>query len=165
MIESTGVDALAIHGRTRDMRPKEPALVDRVKFIASHVNCPTIYNGDIYEYKDIEQKRIESGCNSVMVARGALYNVSIFQEDMKDPIVVTKEYLTKCRKYKIKLPYVGYALRRMYELSTKSYPFTELLGVRHMDVYDDIFSPNYEERKAKGDIVDRSLGRRKKNVP
>lgn len=62
-IVNTGVNCLTIHCRTRNMRPRERALVDRLKEIVDFVEgmgkgIAVIENGDCISYED--SKRIRS---------------------------------------------------------------------------------------------------------
>jgi len=97
-IANTGVKAIAIHGRTRDMRKDVPARWDQIKLITteSNISIPIIHNGDVFERSDIERCRQETGADSFMIARGALYNVSIFEEEQKPVEDLVKEYLKAC---------------------------------------------------------------------
>lgn len=95
LVESCGIKAVGIHARynsklTKDgthltcryieERPAQPAHWDALKFIVdSHaINIPIIANGDVFEYGDIAKIRAATGVTSVMVARGAARNPSVF---------------------------------------------------------------------------------------
>lgn len=96
-IESTGVKAIAIHARTRDMRKEVPAIWERVKMICDeNISVPIIHNGDVFARSDIQKCKDETGASSVMIARGALYNVSIFDEEEYRVEDVVTEYLKAC---------------------------------------------------------------------
>ncbi|KAK4843199.1 hypothetical protein QYF36_005241 [Acer negundo] len=96
-IEKTGVAALAVHGRKVADRPRDPAKWSEIADIVAALSIPVIANGDVFEYDDFQRIKIATGASSVMVARGALWNASIFSpecrllhwEDVK------KEYVRK----------------------------------------------------------------------
>ncbi|XP_010254657.1 PREDICTED: tRNA-dihydrouridine(20) synthase [NAD(P)+]-like [Nelumbo nucifera] len=95
-IERTGVSALAVHGRKVADRPRDPAKWSEIADIVAALSIPVIANGDVFNYKDFQHIRDATGATSVMVARGALWNASIFSpsgklywEDVK------REYLRK----------------------------------------------------------------------
>lgn len=76
--EENGALAICIHGRTRTQM-YDPG-VDR-KIIADvkrAVSVPVIANGDIFSAKDAFSMIDETGCDGIMIARGALGNPWIF---------------------------------------------------------------------------------------
>jgi tRNA-dihydrouridine synthase 2 len=88
MVESTGVSALTIHARTRDERPRDAAHWDQIKTITSSFawGIPLVLNGDVWSYSDFERARVETGVSSVMTARGAMKNASIFRPEGMLPL-------------------------------------------------------------------------------
>lgn len=76
--EENGTSAICVHGRTRTQM-YDPG-VDR-KIIADvkrAVSVPVIANGDIFSAKDAFSMIDETGCDGIMIARGALGNPWIF---------------------------------------------------------------------------------------
>jgi tRNA-dihydrouridine synthase 2 len=59
-------------------RPRDPAHWDRVAAIARETALPLLLNGDVFARADIGRAR-ELGAASVMLARGALANPSVFR--------------------------------------------------------------------------------------
>eukprot|EP01132_Coremiostelium_polycephalum_P008638 gene8638-10632_t len=105
IIESTGVSAIAIHGREIPERPRDPAHWDRLANILSLTSfgVPIIANGDIFTRDDIGKVKEQTKANSVMIARGAIRNVSLFSDQIYDPPVT---YKTTIREYlKIAMEY------------------------------------------------------------
>ncbi|XP_051174599.1 tRNA-dihydrouridine(20) synthase [NAD(P)+]-like [Leptopilina boulardi] len=84
ILASTGISAITVHGRTRDERPQHPNRNDILKKIAQHLSIPVIANGgsrEIEKRSDIFKFKQETGCSSVMIARAAEWNCSIFRKD------------------------------------------------------------------------------------
>jgi len=82
MIESCGVAAIAVHGRTKEQRPHDENQVSFIRNIANSISIPVIANGGsshIKHYSDIIKFKEESGASSVMIARAAMRNPSIFK--------------------------------------------------------------------------------------
>ena len=80
MAEDAGAAAVAVHGRTREQFYRgrsDPDIIARVK---RAVGIPVIGNGDIFSAPDAAEMFAHTGCDAVMVARGALGNPFIFRE-------------------------------------------------------------------------------------
>ncbi|XP_030060164.1 tRNA-dihydrouridine(20) synthase [NAD(P)+]-like [Microcaecilia unicolor] len=102
-IERTGVAAIAVHGRKKEERPQHPVHCDIIRAISEAVSIPVIASGGSYdfikEYPDIESFRKTTTASSVMVARAAMWNPSIFS---KDGIVPLEEVMREYIKYAVK---------------------------------------------------------------
>lgn len=79
-MEKAGADKLYVHGRTRVQLYSGKADLNTIKAVKEAVNIPVIGNGDIFSAKDCENMITETGCDAVMVGRGALGNPFIFRE-------------------------------------------------------------------------------------
>lgn len=113
MLEDTGIAAIGIHGRTRFQKSSDPVnkgcthlfiyfflfnihdkfgehffhKKDAIFQIAKHLKIPVIASGgsdNIDCFEDIETFKKDCGASSVMIARGAQKNVSIFRRDGKE---------------------------------------------------------------------------------
>ena len=71
-IVNAGADELCIHARTREDRYKPPAYWAAVKNITDKFITPIIINGEIWSVIDAENARAQSGCEDIMLGRGAL---------------------------------------------------------------------------------------------
>ncbi|CAB3231091.1 unnamed protein product [Arctia plantaginis] len=94
---SSGIKAIAIHGRTRDERPQHAVHPDVIKYVAERISIPVIANGgskEIEKHHHIQAFKEMTGCTSVMLARAAEWNCSIFRKEGLLPMdTVIKEYL------------------------------------------------------------------------
>jgi len=79
MIEQCGAQALTVHCRTRSQGYKTPADWTWLKKIKKVITIPLIGNGDVTTPQDAK-RMFETGCDGVMIGRGALSNPWIFKE-------------------------------------------------------------------------------------
>lgn len=78
--EKSGAAAITVHGRTRSQMYSPSSSNEIIRSVVKAVSIPVIGNGDIYSAGDALRMFEETGCASVMVARGAMGNPFIFEE-------------------------------------------------------------------------------------
>lgn len=78
-IESTGVAAVAVHGRTREQMYMGQADWSYIKAVKDSLSIPVIGNGDVWTPEDALRMMQETGCDAVMIGRGAQGNPWIFE--------------------------------------------------------------------------------------
>ncbi|WP_197328472.1 tRNA dihydrouridine synthase [Ralstonia syzygii] len=71
-LEEGGAASLVVHARTRDHGYRPPAHWDWIARIADAVHVPVVANGDVWTVDDWERCRAVSGCDDVMIGRGAV---------------------------------------------------------------------------------------------
>ncbi len=80
-LESAGVAAVTVHGRTTEQRFKGEARWDRIGDVVAAVRAiPVIGNGDVLEPSDPAKMMEATGCRGVMIGRGALRTPWIFRQ-------------------------------------------------------------------------------------
>lgn len=80
IIEDNGASAITVHPRTRDMYYSGVADRSLIKLVKDNVKIPVIGNGDIFTPESALDMINETGCDGVMVARGAQGNPFIFRQ-------------------------------------------------------------------------------------
>ncbi len=79
-LEACGAAAFCIHARTRNEMYSPGIHPEYIKAVKEAVSVPVIGNGDIFCAADAERMVLETGCDGVAVARGALGNPWLFEE-------------------------------------------------------------------------------------
>lgn len=79
-MQESGASAVAVHGRTREQFYAPSADWDIIAKVKAKVNIPVIGNGDVISASDALKMLKETGCDGVMIGRGALGNPWIFAQ-------------------------------------------------------------------------------------
>ncbi len=80
IIEEAGASAVAVHGRTREQYYSGKADWDIIRQVKEEVKIPVIGNGDVTSGEKALAMKEETGCDGVMIGRGAQGNPWIFRE-------------------------------------------------------------------------------------
>ncbi|MEG1577114.1 MAG: tRNA dihydrouridine synthase DusB, partial [Clostridium sp.] len=78
--ESCGVAAVAVHARTREQYYSGYADREIIRLVKEAVRIPVFGNGDIFTPQDAKAMIEETGCDGLMIARGAKGNPWIFAQ-------------------------------------------------------------------------------------
>ncbi|XP_048253841.1 tRNA-dihydrouridine(20) synthase [NAD(P)+]-like [Haliotis rufescens] len=168
LIESTGVAAIAVHGRTKYERSRHHNRNDVIRAIAEHLSIPVIANGgsrDIKTLKEIKEFWKEAGTSSVMIARAAEWNVSVFRPDGPLPLYeVIRKYLRFAAEYDNNAINTKYCVLQMMHETMKEPEGQAMLGVTTMDeIYDiwdmkEFYSDVLKKRKAQEEMMKSDTG-------
>ncbi len=80
LVEDSGADFIAVHGRTRVGKFKAPVDYDAIKEMKNAVSIPVIANGDIDSYAKAKWVLEHTGADGVMIGRGAVGAPWIFHQ-------------------------------------------------------------------------------------
>ncbi|RKY81638.1 tRNA dihydrouridine synthase DusB [candidate division KSB1 bacterium] len=80
LLEQAGVEAVTVHARTRSMGYSGRADWNIIKDVKQAVSIPVIGNGDITDPESAERMILQTGCDFVMVGRGAFGKPWIFRQ-------------------------------------------------------------------------------------
>lgn len=73
-LESVGVQMLTVHARTREQFYSGYADWEWIRRVKNEVSIPVIGNGDVFKPEDARRLIEQTGCDGVMIGRGALGN-------------------------------------------------------------------------------------------
>lgn len=77
-LEDAGAAAVTIHGRTREQYYSGPVHMDVIRDIKNALSIPVIGNGDVKDPASAQRMFDETGCDAVMIGRGAIGNPWVF---------------------------------------------------------------------------------------
>lgn len=80
IIEDAGASAVAVHGRTREQYYSGKADWEIIRQVKGAVTIPVIGNGDVVSGESAIAMMEQTGCDGVMIGRGAQGNPWIFSE-------------------------------------------------------------------------------------
>lgn len=103
-MEKAGASLITVHGRTQSQMYSGKADYESIRKVKQAVNIPVIANGDIVDYNTYTEALEKTGCDGVMIGRGALGNPTIFAQILnteyeKDKYKLVVEHIQTLRKF------------------------------------------------------------------
>lgn len=80
LAEACGVEHIALHGRTKEQGYKGRANWDLVRQVKGVVKVPVSGSGDVLTVEDAFNRWRETGCDGILIGRGAMANPWIFRQ-------------------------------------------------------------------------------------
>lgn len=78
--QEAGASLVTVHGRTRTQMYSGKASLDIIANVKDALHIPVVGNGDITTAEDALRMKRETGCDGVMIGRGAVGNPFLFDE-------------------------------------------------------------------------------------
>ena len=112
IIEESGADMLAVHGRYQDQRFSGAVHLEKIREIKENLDIPVVGNGDVRDESSAELMMKETKCDCIMVGRASAGNPFIFRRidqylkngrtiPQIDPRKLFREYYELAKEYSI----------------------------------------------------------------
>ncbi|WP_394392382.1 tRNA dihydrouridine(16) synthase DusC [Shewanella woodyi] len=133
-IESAGATELTVHARTKEEGYRPPAHWEYINLIREAIAIPVIANGEVWCHQDYLKCQAASGCDDVMIGRGALAvpNLAhvIKTNQVKMPWKQVMQLLLQYSEYEIvsiKEKYYPARIKQWLKFMVKQYPQADTL--------------------------------------
>lgn len=126
----SGIEWVAIHGRTRTQQYTGFANWDFIENLNNSKTLPLIGNGDLHHPYGVSDRLQKTRCDALMIARGALRNPFIFVESLDPTYASTKKSAFLGKDY-------WEVIQRLYEYTTETFDEerTVLVQIRKLVVW------------------------------
>jgi nifR3 family TIM-barrel protein len=106
-LQDYGASLIAVHGRTRSQAYTGEADWDAIAEIKQALSVPVIGNGDVRTVSDIDNIKVHTGCDGVMIGRAVIGNPWILQRRDRQEVTLTDRLALVRRHLALNLEFYG----------------------------------------------------------
>jgi tRNA-dihydrouridine synthase B len=132
ILEDNGAALIAVHGRTKTQAYKGAADWDAIAAIKQAVSVPVLGNGDVVTPADIARIKAHTGCDGVMIGRGAIGNPWIFSRKLPHQVTYIEKVALVRRHLALNLAFYGPELGLVL---FRKHIVKYIEGIRHLADY------------------------------
>ena len=132
-VERAGASWLTVHGRTRAQGYRPPAYWNRIGELQQKAGIPVIANGEIWTAADAQRCREESGCDWLMLGRGAVSDPFLVERvragsdaDWQQVVTMLSAFISDCRESSDELQLTG-RLKQWLNYLRRDWPVAQQL--------------------------------------
>ena len=128
-----GIDELIVHGRTKLDGYRPPARWEWIDKVRAAVDIPLIANGEVWTVEDFARCQQETGCNDIMLGRGAVADPLLVRRVRGEAVEGWAEILPAVGQYwlgvrrKVVAVHAGGRLKQWLAMLRRNYPEAEVL--------------------------------------
>jgi len=149
-LEENGCSLIAVHGRTKDQALAGPVDLSAIAEIKRRARIPVLGNGNVHTVADIETMKRETGCDGVMIGRGAIGHPWIFSRREKEDVSLEESIAMGRRHLAMMVELYGtkfgpvifrkHAVRYVHHLVSVGALRTRLVHCTNVAEYDFLFA-------------------------
>jgi tRNA-dihydrouridine synthase C len=128
-----GIDELIVHGRTKLDGYRPPARWEWIDKVRAAVDIPIIANGEVWTVEDFARCQEETGCNDIMLGRGAVADPLLVRRVRGEAVDGWNQILPEVGQYwlgvrhKVVAVHAGGRLKQWLAMLRRNYPEAEVL--------------------------------------
>ncbi len=107
ILEDNGASLIAVHGRTKAQAFRGNADWGAIGEVKRAVKIPVLANGDVKTVADIARIKAQTGCDGVMIGRGAIGNPWIFSRRDRDQVPLAEKIALLRKHLALNLQFYG----------------------------------------------------------
>lgn len=147
MVETSGVDFITVHGRTKNTRSSVSVNLDAIKAVKDAVLVPVVANGDCFSLQDAYDIAEYTGVDGVMAVRGILANPALFAGHKTTPWLAVEMFWDLATSYGLPFRIIQHHLSQMLDKSIPRKHLKEMNETTQLVDMIDWFDANFILRR------------------
>lgn len=163
-LEDNGASLIAVHARTKAQAYHGNADWDAIAQVKQTVKIPVLGNGDVKTVADIDRMKNYTGCDAVMIGRGAIGNPWIFSGRDRDDVSLAERIVLLRRHLALNLDFYGqrsgliqfrkHAVKYINGLYGATHLRVPMLTAESVQEFDDLLGQYQHELDERGAVME-----------